>query len=72
MRLDIFSEFSLLSDIPGCVSCFHSSQKEFLEVLTPLLFPLFTVFLNSVPSLKEDFVFQSRLLLPAKTNNANL
>lgn len=72
MCLDISSEFSLLSDAPGCVSCSHSSQKEFLEVLTPLLFPLFTVFIPSVPSLKEDFVFQSRLLLPAKTNNANL
>lgn len=72
MCLDILNEFVILSDIPECVSCFHSLQREFLELLTPLLFPHFTVFLNSIPSLKDNFEFQSWLLLPAKTNNANL
>jgi len=72
MSLGVLNEFLLLSDILRCVSCSHSLQREFLEVLTPLLFPHFTVFPISIPSLKDDFVFQSWLLLPAKTNNANL
>lgn len=47
------------------------NQKEFLEVSTPLLFPLMHCF-PQLCSFLKDSLFQSWMLLPAKTNNANL
>lgn len=51
MCLNTVNEFYLLSDTM-LYFLLPFNQKEFSEVSTPLLFPLFTVFLNSVPCLK--------------------